>query len=105
VLSRQVRIATYGNSRVALYTLVHKGLRARLSNVSVKAGTLNYADQAALDAFLNKCKLSEHRCASITIGKSALFIRCWLMKSLAALNILRTNIEWHNIVFTASSLI
>jgi hemerythrin-like domain-containing protein len=43
-------------THVALYTLVHKGLRARLFKVSTKAGTLNYADQAARDAFYNECK-------------------------------------------------
>lgn len=36
---------------LALYTPVHKGLRARLFRVSTKAGTLDYADHAALDAF------------------------------------------------------
>jgi len=44
-------------TRVALYTPVHKGLRARLFKVSIKAGTLDFADHAALDAFLNECKL------------------------------------------------
>lgn len=43
-------------SHVALYTPVHKGLRARLFRVSTKAGTLDYADQAARDAFYNECK-------------------------------------------------
>jgi len=44
-------------THVALYTLVHKGLRAQLSMVSIKAGTVDFADQVALDAFLNECKL------------------------------------------------
>ncbi|MDD1721707.1 MAG: hemerythrin domain-containing protein [Euryarchaeota archaeon] len=46
---------SYGLRRMAihlaLYTPIHKGLRARLFRVSTKAGTLDYADQAALDAF------------------------------------------------------
>jgi hypothetical protein len=36
---------------VALYTLIHKGLRARLFKVSTKAGSLDYTDEAALHAF------------------------------------------------------
>ncbi|MGZ4912660.1 MAG: hemerythrin domain-containing protein [Halobacteriota archaeon] len=41
-------------SRIALYTPVHKGLRAHLCRMSTKAGSLDYADQAALDAFYHE---------------------------------------------------
>jgi len=36
---------------LALYTVIHKGLRARLFKVSTIAGALNYTDQAAINAF------------------------------------------------------
>ncbi len=39
---------------LALYTPVHKGLRARIFRVSTKAGTLDYADQAALNEFYHE---------------------------------------------------
>ncbi len=41
-------------THVALYTPVHKGLRAHLCRVSTKAGTLDYADQAAVTQFYHE---------------------------------------------------
>ncbi len=41
-------------THIALYTPIHKGLRARLCRIATKAGTLDYADQAALDAYYHE---------------------------------------------------
>jgi hypothetical protein len=41
---------------LALYTLSHKGLRARLFKVSIKAGALDYNNQAAVNAFYKELR-------------------------------------------------
>ena len=42
------------NGRPATYTPIHKGLRSKLFEVSVKAGRIDYADQAALNGFYDE---------------------------------------------------
>lgn len=39
-----------------IYTLIHKGYRGRLFKMSMTAGTLDYTDQTALDAFDDEVK-------------------------------------------------
>lgn len=39
-----------------VYTLIHKGYRGRLFKMSMTAGTLDYTDQTALDAFDDEVK-------------------------------------------------
>ena len=43
-------------ARSELYTTIHKGWRMRLSQISLKAGKLDYADRANVDAFHGELK-------------------------------------------------